>query len=116
MTPSIAEFEAKGWFLSQEGIDLIAAENDGVSTLEDYIACAKDMDLRLLTTKGFNKTAEKPSEIPSPLVLQVLEVRNVAMPSVNQVEHPRLLSVTFTDGSKKKYKGVEVLGKVDCLK
>lgn len=43
MTPSIAEFEAKGWFLSQEGIDLIAAENDGVSTLDDYIACAKDV-------------------------------------------------------------------------
>lgn len=45
MTPSIAEFEAKGWFLSQEGIDLIAAENDGVSTLDDYIACAKDVRL-----------------------------------------------------------------------
>lgn len=48
MTPSIAEFEAKGWFLSQEGIDLIAAENDGVSTLEDYIACAKDVSLSIL--------------------------------------------------------------------
>lgn len=40
MTPTISEFEARGWFLSQEGIDLIAAENEGVSTLEDYISCA----------------------------------------------------------------------------
>jgi hypothetical protein len=54
--------------------------------------------------------------IPSPCVLQVLEVRNIAMPSVNQIEKPRLLSVTFTDGSKKKYKAAEVLGQVDCLK
>lgn len=74
------------------------------------------MDLRLLTTKGFNKIAEKPTEIPSPLVLQVLEIRNIAMPSINQVETPRLLSITFTDGSKKKYKAVEVLGKVECIK
>lgn len=74
------------------------------------------MDIRLLTAKGFNKTGAKVSQIPSPLVLQVLEVRNVAMPSVNQVENPRLLSVVFTDGSNKKYKAAEVLGKVESLK
>lgn len=74
------------------------------------------MDLRLLTTKGFNKTSEKLDALPTPLVLQVLEVRNIAMPSVNQVEKPRLLSVTWTDGSKKKFKSVESLGKVECLK
>lgn len=54
--------------------------------------------------------------IQLPCVLQVLEIRNIAMPSVNQTEKPRLLSITFTDGSKKKYKAVEVLGKVDCIK
>jgi hypothetical protein len=47
MSPSINEFETKGWFLSQEGIDLIASENDTVSTLDDYIACAKDVRLYL---------------------------------------------------------------------
>lgn len=59
---------------------------------------------------------EKVTEIPSPCVLQVLEVKNIAMPSVNQGETPRLLSVIFTDGSKKKFKAVEVFGKVECLK
>ena len=53
--------------------------------------------------------------MPSPCVLQVLEVRNIAVPSVNSTDKPRLLSVIFTDGSKKKYKGVEVIGKVDCI-
>jgi hypothetical protein len=74
------------------------------------------MDLRLLTAKGFNKTATKVSEIPSPLVLQVLEVNNVAMPSVNQVENPRLLKVVFTDGGKKKFNAAEVFDKVESLK
>ncbi|KAI8053662.1 uncharacterized protein B0P05DRAFT_479561 [Gilbertella persicaria] len=115
-SPLVADFEAKGWFLSQEGIDLIASEHPEAKSLQDFITAAKDMDLRLLSNKGFNKTAEKVQQIPSPLVLQLLEVRNVAMPSVNQTEKPRLLSAVFTDGSKKKYKGVEVFGRVECLK
>jgi hypothetical protein len=42
-SPSIEEFEAKGWFLSQAGIDLIASENEGLTTLDDYISCAKNV-------------------------------------------------------------------------
>ncbi|KAI9272364.1 hypothetical protein EDC94DRAFT_511564 [Helicostylum pulchrum] len=112
----MSEFEEKGWFLSPEGIELLKTEHPEAKTLQDYIQCAKDMDLRLLTTKGFNKTNEKVTVIPSPCVLQVLEIKNIAMPSTHQIENPRLLSVVFTDGSKKKFKAVEALGKVDCLK
>ncbi|OBZ86937.1 hypothetical protein A0J61_05012 [Choanephora cucurbitarum] len=113
--PSIESFEAKGWFLSQEGVELIASENPEAKSLDDFINIAKDMDLRSISTKGWNKTGDKITHLPTPLVLQLLEVRNTAMPSTNQVEKPRLLSATFTDG-KKKYKGAEVLGKVDSLK
>ncbi|KAI8364336.1 hypothetical protein EDC96DRAFT_444331 [Choanephora cucurbitarum] len=113
--PSIESFEAKGWFLSQEGVELIASENPEAKSLDDFITIAKDMDLRSISTKGWNKTGDKITHLPTPLVLQLLEVRNTAMPSTNQVEKPRLLSATFTDG-KKKYKGAEVLGKVDSLK
>lgn len=75
------------------------------------------MDLRLLSKKGFNKTSEEVTVIPSPCILQVLEIKNVAKPSTHQTDdNPRLLSVTFTDGSKKKFKAVESLGKVECLK
>lgn len=41
--PSIDDFEAKGWFLSQEGIDLLSTENPEAKTLEDYITAAKDV-------------------------------------------------------------------------
>ncbi|CAO3611932.1 unnamed protein product [Mucor hiemalis] len=116
MTITIAELEAEGWFLSEEGINLVTLENPEIRNINDFIAAAKDTDLRQLSSKGFNKTNEKVSVIPSPCVLQVLEVRNIAMPSVNQVEKPKLLSIIFTNGSKKKYKGVEALGKVDCIK
>ncbi|KAI9473793.1 MAG: hypothetical protein EXX96DRAFT_318080 [Benjaminiella poitrasii] len=119
MLPTIKDFEAKGWFLSQEGIDLIANENESeITTLDDFIAIAKDTDLRLLTKDGFNKTAEKSlKQIPSPVVLQILEVKNVAMPSIHQIDdQSRLLSITFTDGSKKKFKGVEIFGRVNSVK
>ncbi|KAI7870691.1 uncharacterized protein EV154DRAFT_431667 [Mucor mucedo] len=112
----MTEFEEKGWFLSPEGIELLKQQNPEASNVDDLIACAKDTDLRLLSAKGFNKTNEKLTTIPSPCVLQVLEIKNTAMPSAHQAETPRLLSVVFTDGSKKKFKGVEVFGKVDCLK
>jgi hypothetical protein len=74
------------------------------------------MDLSLLTTQGFNKTNEKLKEIPSPVVLQVVEVRNIAVPSINQNDNPRLLQVTLTDGAKKKLKAIELHEKVDCLR
>lgn len=52
--PSISEFEDKGWFLSQEGIDLIASENEGVSTLEDYITCAKNVIKKLTSFRFYH--------------------------------------------------------------
>jgi hypothetical protein len=49
MTPTIASFEEKGWFLSQEGIDLIASENPEANTLDDFINCAKDVNVIFLS-------------------------------------------------------------------
>ncbi|KAI8991681.1 hypothetical protein BDF20DRAFT_810913 [Mycotypha africana] len=116
MSLNIPDFEAKGWFISQEGINLIAETHPEAKSLDDYIQCAKDMDIRSLTTQGFNKTEEKLTQIPSPVVLQVTEVRNISIPSTNQAEqHPRQLSVLLTDG-KAKFKAVEMNGKVDGIK
>lgn len=42
-SPSITEFEAQGWFLSQEGIDLLSSENPEAENLQDYVAAAKDV-------------------------------------------------------------------------
>jgi hypothetical protein len=45
MVPTIASFEEKGWYLSQEGIDLIASEHPEANSLDDFINCAKDVTL-----------------------------------------------------------------------
>jgi hypothetical protein len=57
-----------------------------------------------------------PEKINAPLVLQLQEVVNIATPLQHQVEHPRMLRAVFTDGGKKKIKGVEMAGKVDGLR
>ena len=57
-----------------------------------------------------------PEKINAPLVLQLQEVVNIAAPLQHQVEHPRMLRAVFTDGGKKKIKGVEMAGKVDGLR
>lgn len=43
--PSLRDFQAKGWFLSQEGLNRIIAENENLKSIEDYIACAKNVSL-----------------------------------------------------------------------
>ncbi|KAI9280382.1 hypothetical protein BY458DRAFT_500515 [Sporodiniella umbellata] len=115
LTPTVEEFEGKGWYLSLEGIQSIAAENEQASSLDEYIRYAKDMDLSLLTSQGFNKTNEKLKEIPSPVVLQIVQVRNIATPSIHAGESPRLLQATLTDGHKK-WKAIEIRQQLDCLK
>lgn len=59
---------------------------------------------------------DMPGTIKPPHVLQLQEVVNIAAPLQHQVEHPRMLRAIFTDGGKKKIKGVEMHGKVDGLK
>ncbi|KAI8889992.1 hypothetical protein K501DRAFT_282016 [Backusella circina FSU 941] len=114
MTLTISEFEAKGWFLTDQGLELLKSKvDDDTASFDNYIEHAKDMDLRLLSTKGFPKMAENINEIPNNVVLQVLEITNVAMPSVHQVENPRWLRIVFTDG-KRKYKAIE-MKKLDCI-
>jgi hypothetical protein len=71
------------------------------------------MDLRILSNKGIPKTADN-NQVPSNVVLQVLEITNVSMPSVHQVENPRWLRIVFTDG-KRKYKAIE-MKKLDCIR
>ena len=77
----------------------------------------KQLDVRILGGKGARKgDANKLEQITGPVVLQVLEVRNVAVPSIQQqADHSRLLRIVFTNGSKKKLLGAEVLGKVDSI-
>ncbi|CAO3699313.1 unnamed protein product [Rhizopus stolonifer] len=114
--PTVEAFENRGWYLSSKGIELIASENEQLKSLDNYIHYAKDMDLGLITSQGFNKKNDKITEVPSPVVLQVVQVRNIAVPSVNQNDTPRLLQVTLTDGTKNKWKAIEIHGPVDCLK
>ncbi|ORZ15280.1 hypothetical protein BCR42DRAFT_51007 [Absidia repens] len=115
---SLGALEEKGWFFNQEGLDsLIEQVETDDTTLEQVIDLAKDTDLRELTEKGFRKgDLTKLSQLPSPLVLQVLQIQNIAVPSIQHVEKPRLLRVVFTDGSsKKKWIGAEILGKVESI-
>lgn len=39
----MSEFEEKGWFLSEEGIDLLKSEHPEAKTVEEYIHYAKDV-------------------------------------------------------------------------
>lgn len=67
--------------------------------------------------RGFRQDGDPTAKtIPAPLVLQVLEIRNVALPTSHQVEKPRLLRIAFSDGGKKKILGAEILGPVDQIK
>lgn len=46
MTITIAELEAEGWFLSEEGINLVTLENPEIRNINDFIAAAKDVNQR----------------------------------------------------------------------
>lgn len=41
--PTVEEFESRGWYLSKEGIEYIASENEGLKSIKDYIEVAKDV-------------------------------------------------------------------------
>lgn len=41
MTITISELEAEGWFLSEEGINLVNSENPEIKNIKDFIAAAK---------------------------------------------------------------------------
>jgi hypothetical protein len=40
---TISELEAQGWFISQEGIDLLISENPQLKDVNDFITAAKDV-------------------------------------------------------------------------
>ncbi|KAI8061035.1 hypothetical protein BC940DRAFT_245615, partial [Gongronella butleri] len=115
---TVDALEKLGWFVTAEGIELVKEQaEEPVETIDQWVRAAQDVDLRDLVDKGFRKgDLTKLDALPSPLVLQVLQIQNVTMPSIHQnVETPRLLRFTFTDGSKKKWIGAEILGRVDGL-
>ncbi|CAO3643437.1 unnamed protein product [Cunninghamella echinulata] len=104
-TITIYALEKEGWYLSPEGIELVKEELENENcTLKQFIDVAKDIDLRDIADKGFRKgdTITKVTQLPSPLVLQVVSIQNIALPSIQQfMEEPRLLRVVLTDGSKR---------------
>ncbi|SAM07761.1 hypothetical protein [Absidia glauca] len=116
-TLTLDALEEKGWFLNEEGIASVKEQAGKDSmTLDEFIDVAKDMDLRELVDKGFRKgDSTKLSQLPSNVVLQVLQVQNIAVPTIQHVEKPRLLRVVFTDGSKKKWIGAEILGQMESI-
>lgn len=60
-----------------------------------------------------SQTNEKLKEIPSPAVLQLVEVSYIAE---NEEDQPRLLHVTFTDGTRKRLKATHVNESANGLK
>ncbi|CAO3593090.1 unnamed protein product [Absidia cylindrospora] len=118
---SLDALEEKGWFFNQEGFDFLIEQVGTMlpwNKLLTWQRCKwEQTDLRELTEKGFRKgDLTKLSQLPSPLVLQVLQIQNIAVPSIQHVEKPRLLRVVFTDGSnKKKWIGAEILGQVESI-
>ncbi|KAI9308752.1 hypothetical protein BJ944DRAFT_155636 [Cunninghamella echinulata] len=118
-TVTIDTLEKEGWYLSPEGIELVKEELENENcTLKQFIDAAKDIDLRDIADKGFRKgdTITKVTQLPSPLVLQIVSIQNIALPSIQQfMEKPRLLRVVFTDGSKKKWIGAEMMGQIECI-
>ncbi|ORZ00530.1 hypothetical protein BCR43DRAFT_433170 [Syncephalastrum racemosum] len=116
---SLEELRAQGWCISQEGLDTIQESLEKENpTVDDIIGAALDANLRQIGDgRGFRQDGDPTTKtIPAPLVLQVLEIRNVALPSSHQVEKPRLLRIAFSDGGKKKIIGAEILGPVDQIK
>lgn len=104
---------AQGWCISDEGLAMLQEQLGPEATIDDIVAATLDLDLRQIG--GEPPSIKGNSELAGPLVLELLEVRNVAMPSTHQVEKPRLFRVSFTAGGKKKFTGVEFLGPVDCI-
>ncbi|KAI7884289.1 hypothetical protein K492DRAFT_38600 [Lichtheimia hyalospora FSU 10163] len=104
---------AQGWCISDEGLAILQEQLGPEATIDDIIATALDLDLRQIG--GEPPSIKGNTELAGPLVLELLEVRNVAMPSTHQVEKPRLFRVSFTAGGKRKLTGVEFMGPVDCI-
>lgn len=45
MAPAISDFEAKGWYLTEEGLDSLKSKvDDENASLDDYIEHAKDVN------------------------------------------------------------------------
>ncbi|KAI9289630.1 hypothetical protein BC943DRAFT_349238 [Umbelopsis sp. AD052] len=115
MSNTFDEFRKAGWNLTEEGVTLLKEWTELENpTFDDCLSVALNSDMRQFCKGGIGK--EMPQVIAAPLVLQLQEVVNIATPMQHQMEHPRLLRATFTDGGKKKIKGVEMRGKVDGLK
>ncbi|KAG2177842.1 hypothetical protein INT43_003089 [Umbelopsis isabellina] len=115
MSITIEQFQKDGWKLTEEGLNLLKEWTEVEEpTFEHCLQVALNSDLKQFCKGEIGK--EMPSTISPPHVLQLQEVVNIAAPLQHQVEHPRMLRAVFTDGGKKKIKGVEMHGKVDGLK
>ncbi|RUO96668.1 hypothetical protein BC936DRAFT_141643, partial [Jimgerdemannia flammicorona] len=102
-----ADLQNRGWFLSESGI---ARLKDGIEKEEPSV---DDLtDLRQIASSKLPQDIQSLSCVPSPLVLQLQQVLNLSAPTQHQVERPKLLQLSLTDG-KKKLKTVEILGELE---
>ncbi|PIK41562.1 putative tudor domain-containing protein 3 [Apostichopus japonicus] len=96
-----AQLKSKGWFLTNEGLDLCkeGLVNPSVDTL---IQRALDLDLRLLSSGNHDEANKgKTDAVQGPLIVQIQKIRNVAAPKLNEESNyaPKLLRIQLTDGN-----------------
>lgn len=95
-----ATLDAKGWHLTEEGIEQCRGDNNKKD--EKIVEIAKDTDLKEIGKKWLPDDVNKGSceYVEGPGVLQIQKIRNIAAPKDNETSQgaPRLLKLTFTDG------------------
>ncbi|XP_055316780.1 tudor domain-containing protein 3 [Sitodiplosis mosellana] len=103
MATVLQKLKDEGWFISDDGLKKLN-ENGLIGDVKELKKRALDHDLReLVINGGLPNDIAKSSKVELPssgVVLQVVNVRNVSAPKVNQESKtsPRLLQIDLSDG------------------
>ncbi|XP_031622509.1 tudor domain-containing protein 3 [Contarinia nasturtii] len=103
MATVLQKLKDEGWYISDDGLKKLN-ENGLIGDVKELTKRALDHDLReLVINGGLPNDVVKSSKVdlpPSGVVLQVVNVRNISAPKVNQESKtsPRLLQIDLTDG------------------
>lgn len=100
-TEIITKFQGEGWSLSQEAIEDWINDSGGSLTMHQAQQEILNTDIKEIGAPCLPSEIHKANSINGPLVVQVSKVRNLSAPKAFQESGgaPRMLGVTFTDGT-----------------
>uniref|UniRef100_A0A182SML7 UBA domain-containing protein n=1 Tax=Anopheles maculatus TaxID=74869 RepID=A0A182SML7_9DIPT len=104
----LEQLQEQGWYITQPGLDkLLEGEKNGTTTnvdVKQVVKLALNVDLREYGAGALSSLASrgaaKSDTFDGPSVVQLVKLRNLGAPKVNEESKvaPRLLKLTVTDG------------------